>query len=111
MRYRRTCEGVSWWKLAAVGEADTNHGEGLPGQVGHLPCRGQGVGERFLAQHVLAGLDEPPDHLEVQAVRDDDADHLDVGVVGDGPPVRVAALIAVAAAARPASAFMSPVET
>ena len=102
---------MSWWKLAAVGEADTNHGEGLPGQVGHLPCRGQGVGERFLAQHVLADLDEPPDHLEMQAVRDDDADHLDVGVVGDGPPVRVAALIAVAAAARPTSAFMSPMET
>ena len=50
---------------------------------------------------MLTGIDEPPDHLEVQAVRDDDADHLDVGILGNGSPVRVIAFVTVTVGNRP----------
>src|SRR5699024_12027276 len=67
-----------------------NHGLGI----------GDGVGQRLLAQDVLAGRQQGLDDLPVQGVRDDDADDVDVLGVDDVVPVGVMAGVAEALSGR-----------
>ena len=82
---------------AAEGVADLGD-EGIVAG-GCVCCRGhragvvQGVAQRLLAQHVLAGGQQALDDLTVQRVRDDDADHVDVVGRGDGLPRGVVPLV------------------
>ena len=46
----------------------------------------EGVAERLLAQHVLAGGQQSFDDVAVQGIGDNDADHIDVVGSGDGLP-------------------------
>ena len=78
---------------AAEGEADLGDRGRAAGGVGHRAGVVQGVAQRLLAQHVLAGGEQALDDLAVQRVRDDDADHVDVVGLGDGLPGGVVPLV------------------
>ena len=83
-------------------EGEPDAGQHIPlrggvGRGGHRPGVRHGVGQRLLAQHVLAGGQQTLDHLAVQLVGDDDADHVDVVGLGDGLPGGVVALVPEAA--------------
>ena len=72
----------------AVGEADHRaHAARLrpPRGVGHVDRLVDGVGERLLAQHVLAGLERRDGDVGVRVARRADVDEVDV-VPGDQPP-------------------------
>ena len=87
--------------LALIGQADTGQRGCLLSQPGHFPGGSQCVRQGFLAQHVLAGLKKPFDHLQVQAVGYDDADHVNAGVTCDARQSVSPPLIAVAPGGRP----------
>ena len=77
----------------AVGEADAGHGAGGVGRLDHRAGVVEGVAERLLAEHVLAGRQQPLDHLPVQPVGHHDTHHVDAGVLRERLPGRVVALV------------------
>ena len=79
---------------AAEGEADPRDGVRAAGGGRHRPGVLQGVAERLLAQHVLAGGQQTLDHLAVQRVGHHHADHVDVRVLGHRLPGGVVPLVA-----------------
>ena len=85
---------------AAEGEADLGDDVATGGCVccrGHRAGVLQGVAQRLLAQHMLAGGEQTLDHLAVQRVGDHDADHVDVVGLGDRLPGGVVPLVPEAA--------------
>ena len=81
----------------AEGEADADHRVGVAGDVRHGAGVLEGVAQRLLAEHVLAGSDQPLHDLAMQGVGHDHADDIDVGVLRNRLPGGVGALVPEAA--------------
>ena len=78
----------------AVGEADHRPhavGGGLGGGLGHRLGLGDGVGQRLLAQHVLAGLERGDRDLGVGVTGRADVDQVDVVALDHAAPVGLGA--------------------
>ena len=77
----------------AEGEADADHRVSAAGEVRHGAGVLEVVAQRLLAEHVLAGSDQPLHDLPMQGVGHDHADDIDVGVLGNRLPGSVVALV------------------
>ena len=80
----------------AVGVADGGDAVRPVGHVDHRLGIGERARKRLLAEHMLARRQQALDDLAVQMVGDHDADRVDVGGIGDGTPVVLRPLVAVA---------------
>src|SRR5688572_24872437 len=78
----------------AEGEADADHSVSAAGQVRHGACILEVVAQRLFAEHMLAGSDQTLDDLTMQGIGHDHADDIDVGVLRNGLPGSVVALVA-----------------
>jgi hypothetical protein len=70
----------------AEGETDADHRAGVPGDVRHGAGVLEGVAQRLLAQHVLAGSDQALHDLAVQGIGHSHTDDVDIGVLRDRLP-------------------------
>ena len=85
-------EGSNAWR-PAEGKANADYRVSAAGEVRHGAGVLEVVAERLLAEHVLAGSDQPLHDLTMQGVGHDHADDIDVGVLGNRLPGGVVALI------------------
>jgi hypothetical protein len=77
----------------AEGEADADHRVGVPGDLRHRTGVLEGVAQRLLAQHVLAGSDQTFRDLAVQGIGHCHTDDVDVGILRDRLPAGVRPLV------------------
>src|SRR5215207_5150414 len=77
----------------AEGEANADHRVSASGEVRHGAGVLEVVAQRLLAEHVLAGTDQPLHHLPMEEVGHHYAEDIDVGVLGNCLPGGVVALV------------------